>query len=208
MILQDRFLEITSHTIPGSVYAHAFWREIEKHYSEAGRFYHNLTHLQEIFRLLDEMLPSSQSDALSYAVFYHDIVYDVQKNDNEERSAGFAARDMERLLVPAATIAQCRSLILATKAHEAAGPAEMNYFTDADLSILGREPEEYQAYCMQIRKEYAVYPDGLYNPGRARVLRHFLDMPRIYKTDLCFSRYEAQARRNMSAELASLEGAG
>jgi predicted metal-dependent HD superfamily phosphohydrolase len=37
------------------------------------------------------------------------------------------------------------------------------------------------------------------------VLRHFLDMPRIYKRDELAADWEAQARQNLTRELATLE---
>jgi predicted metal-dependent HD superfamily phosphohydrolase len=95
---------------------------------------------------------------------------------------------------------QCVKLILATQKHEPAGE-EVNLFTDADLSVLGAEPESYKLYATQVRKEYGLYPDLIYNPGRKKVLQHFLAMPRIFKTDAFYEKYETTARRNLEWEL-------
>lgn len=73
-------------------------------------------------------------------------------------------------------------------------------FIDADLSILGKSPPVYNSYSKQIRQEYAVYPDTLYLPGRKKVILHFLEMPRIYKTDFFYEKYEEQARKNLRRE--------
>jgi predicted metal-dependent HD superfamily phosphohydrolase len=39
---------------------------------------------------------------------------------------------------------------------------------DADLSILGKDLDTYLAYTKMIRKEYSIYPDFLYKPGRKK----------------------------------------
>jgi predicted metal-dependent HD superfamily phosphohydrolase len=44
----------------------------------------------------------------------------------------------------------------------------------------------------------------MYNPGRKKVLTHFLKMDNIYKTNEFSDRYEQNAKTNMQAELNSL----
>ena len=58
---------------------------------------------------------------------------------------------------------------------------DINLFTDADLAILGAEPEIYKNYAAAIRQEYSVFPDPIYIPGRKKVLLHFLKMERLFK---------------------------
>jgi predicted metal-dependent HD superfamily phosphohydrolase len=70
-----------------------------------------------------------------------------------------------------------------------------------DLCILGADPIKYVDYCGRIRKEYNIIPDIIYKPGRAKVLKHFLEMERIFKTKHFFQLYEEQARLNIGAEL-------
>lgn len=56
----------------------------------------------------------------------------------------------------------------------------------------------------QVRKEYSIYPDLLYKPGRKKVLQHFLQMERIFKTQVFYDKYETQSRRNLEKELNQL----
>jgi predicted metal-dependent HD superfamily phosphohydrolase len=80
------------------------------------------------------------------------------------------------------------------------------YVVDIDLSILGEAAERFDAYERAIRLEYAHVPDDAFRPGRATILRQFLDRPRIYGTDFFRDRYEATARANLARSLAALEG--
>lgn len=179
--------------------------EIRSNYSRAGRYYHTLTHLDN---LLAELLPIKNNiddwQTLIFSIAYHDIVYNSRKQDNEEKSAAFAYERMTRLGLPGIVKAKCSSQIKATKGHQVSSDNDTNYFIDADLAILGSGDESYKEYAKQIRREYRIYPDFLYKPGRQKVLRHFLAMENIYKTSWFKEKYEEQARRNMTNELNSL----
>jgi predicted metal-dependent HD superfamily phosphohydrolase len=181
------------------------WLEIEASYSSRNRYYHTLSHLQNV---MDELTASQQdiSDwhVMQFSVYYHDIVYNALKNNNEEKSAALAESRMQSLQVPTEKITKAKLLILATKGHHVSSDPEINIFTDADLAVLGKPWNVYSEYARQIRKEYSVYPDLIYNPGRKKVLNHFLSMERIYKTDLFFQRYETKSRSNMEKELKEL----
>lgn len=66
--------------------------------------------------------------------------------------------------------------------------------------------ESYSMYYQNVRKEYAIYSDFLYNPGRIKVLNHFLTMDRIFKTDHFSNRFEARAKQNLLQEIEVLKG--
>jgi predicted metal-dependent HD superfamily phosphohydrolase len=83
--------------------------------------------------------------------------------------------------------------------------SDINIFTDADLSVLGQDWNTYENYLIQIRKEYSIYPDFVYNSGRKKVLQHFLSMERIFKTNNFFEKLEAQAKENLQRELEQLQ---
>lgn len=181
------------------------WMEIEKKHSEKGRYYHTLTHLENLIIELTAVREDVNDwPMLLFAVFYHDSIYKVLKSDNEEKSALLANERMIQLNVPAVNRERCNNHILATKAHQTREDADTNLFTDADLAVLGKPWEVYEAYSRQIRSEYRIYPDLIYNPGRKKVLAHFLQMDKVYKTPFFYGKYEQQARHNMQRELSIL----
>jgi len=179
-----------------------FWDEIKTQYSKPNRHYHNLAHLNN---LETELLPLkgkiSDWQSLIFSIAYHDIVYNILKNDNEEKSARFANSRLLKLGLSAVQRDKCLSQINATKAHVVSDDVDTNYFTDADLAILGSDHDAYIIYVKSIRKEYKFYPDFVYNPGRKKILEHFVQMPRIYKTDYFYNMYEKQARKNINEEI-------
>jgi predicted metal-dependent HD superfamily phosphohydrolase len=181
------------------------WVKLSAAYSEPGRRYHTLTHLHH---MLAHLLPAKQEirnfDAVLFALYYHDFIYNISAKDNEEKSAEFASNILNELHVPKDTIDSCRQHILATKTHALSESHDTNLFTDADLSILGQDWNSYRTYCEQVRQEYAIYPDTLYKPGRRKVLEHFLAMKSIFKTDRFIKQFENQARLNLAREINDL----
>jgi predicted metal-dependent HD superfamily phosphohydrolase len=181
------------------------WTEIRAAYNQSTRHYHNLLHLDN---LVAELLPVrnqiNEWQVIVFSIAYHDIVYNTLKQDNEEKSARLAMKHLAELQFPSHKKEKCRQQILYTKGHQVSDDPDTNYFTDADLSILGHDSNDYLDYARKIRKEYKLYPDLLYNPGRRKVLAAFLAMKTIFKTKHFADKYEERARTNISAELALL----
>ena len=204
-MLQATFTELVERYTNNHQQCVALWQEITAHYQHRKRHYHTLQHLSNLLAQLQSVKEQlADWDSILFALYYHDIIYNVIRKDNEEKSAVFAAKRMRAISVPANIIDSCTVKIAATK-HHAPGPdGDCNYFTDADLSILGQAWPVYTDYCKSIRKEYAVYPDIMYNPGRKKVLQHFLQMDRIFKTTWFFERFERQAKQNLQRELEEL----
>lgn len=181
------------------------WLEIEQNYSGAKRHYHTLQHLDHLLlQLLAVKERIKNWSAVLFTLYYHDSIYSALKSDNEEQSALLAEKRMLQISVDKSTVELCKKLILATKAHLHSSDSDINYFNDADLSILGQPWKDYQQYYINVRKEYAWYPDFLYNSGRLKVLNHFLAMDRIFKTDYFFDQFEAAARNNILEEMKRL----
>jgi predicted metal-dependent HD superfamily phosphohydrolase len=181
------------------------WSEVQYNYSKSTRHYHNLSHLDH---LIEQLLPIRNKienwQILTFSVAYHDIIYNTLKKDNEERSAALAYERMTLLNFPSLLKEKCKLQILATKHHRPNEDPDTNYFTDADLSILGSDSDSYFTYAKQIRKEYVYFPDIIYKPGRRKVLEHFLEMENIFKTKYFQDKFEEQAKINISAELKSI----
>jgi predicted metal-dependent HD superfamily phosphohydrolase len=204
-MLKQLFIDLAQRYSSDDVLVETLWKEIEKRYSEKGRHYHTLTHLENLFHEVSNVKSAiSDWDSVLFSLFYHDIVYNTLKQDNESKSAELARERLVSLDVSLEKIKTCCDQILATKGHAVSSENDTNLFTDADLSILGKDWSSYSVYANQIRKEYSLYPSLVYNPGRKNVLQHFLNMDRIFKTDFFYGKYERQARENLIQELNSL----
>lgn len=205
MMLKRIFIEFLTNYTSNNELIEELWIEIEKNYSSNKRHYHTLQHLENLFKELSEIKTEIQNwDTILFTLFYHDVIYNSLKSDNEEKSAELAEKRMKQLLVSNETIEQCKKQILATKSHIISTDSDTNYFTDADLSVLGKDWETYSLYFQNVRKEYSIYPNFMYNPGRKKVLSHFLSMERIFKTTFFHNKFETQAKQNLQKEMALL----
>lgn len=204
-MLADVFIELCFAYNGNTRLIEQHWRDISEKYSDKKRHYHNLDHLSN---MLVHLQPCRELvvewNSVLFALFYHDYIYNSSSKDNEEESAIEAERKLTALGIPIEKISLVTQLILATKSHTTSNNNDVNLFTDADLSILGSSDAEYESYRANVRKEYSVYPDLLYKPGRRKVLQHFLDMPYIFKTEFFRGRLEAAARKNISNEIKTL----
>jgi len=204
-VLKETFIQLLKNYTDNDSLINELWTEIEKSYSSKNRFYHTLQHLDNLLGQLTEIKDEILNwDTILFTLYYHDIIYNSLKSDNEEKSAELAQKRMNQISVSDEQIARCKKQILATKSHTQSTDSDTNYFTDADLSILGQPWEIYALYYKNVRKEYAIYPDFVYNPGRKKVLNHFLEMDRIFKTTYFYDKFEMQAKENLIKELTIL----
>lgn len=184
------------------------FRHLLQHYSNPLRYYHNLDHLRALFVHFDQYQDYLvRPDLVSAAIFYHDVIYDIQRQDNELASAAYAKKDLTILGFNEIDQGVVEEMILATIKHEPPQQAsqDLRFFLDFDLAILGSEFSIYQAYAQKIRQEYAIFADELYIPGRIMVLEKLLDRPRLFQTEPFYDQYEEQARNNLHRELLELK---
>lgn len=179
------------------------WIDLEKAYSKKSRHYHNLTHLKEMIASFEVYRDELQNpNEILFSIFYHDFVYSASKKDNELKSAEYALAilpensNLNKQLVFDA--------ICATKQHQQNAIDDINWLIDFDLKILAKDWEDYKIYFEQIRKEYRIYPDFLYKPGRAKALKHFLENEFIFQTNEFRNLYEDKARQNIEKEISIL----
>ena len=178
-------------------------------YSEPQRHYHTLAHLTQLFDTL-EVHGEEIGDGprVAFAAWYHDIVYDPRRQDNEAKSAERAMKELDDLGAEAKLKSHVVQLILATKNHTAGGrDYDDDIFLDADFSILGAPDAAYRQYASDVRAEYAHVDDTGWKAGRGAFLKKTGAAPRIFRTGIFEGEYAEQARKNIAWELKELEGA-
>ncbi len=183
------------------------WAAVIRAWGEPHRRYHDLAHLAAVLGLVGQLsADAADPDAVRLAAWYHDVVYDPRRNDNEAVSAGRARAGL-RAMVPDERIAEVERLVLLTAGHASeAGDANGAVLCDADLAILASPPEAYAGYASAVRAEYGHVPDELFAAGRIAVLEQLLALPRLYRLPVVADSWEPRARANMAAELTLLRG--
>ena len=157
-----------------------------------------LEHFHQIKTYLDDTL------SVELAIWFHDVIYNPQANDNEQQSADYMLRMLENVL-GSEQIAKIYAWILATKAHASTADTDLAYLLDIDLAILASDPMRFAEYERQIQQEYAWVEPSLYVQKRHQLLRHFLETQPLYQTPFFQKRYEHQAKQNLTQTLGCLK---
>lgn len=175
-------------------------------YSSSDRHYHTLKHIHRVLNTIEILQGYTNNvTAVQFAAWFHDVVYDTQAKDNEQKSADYALELLSNLGISESTIATVTHLILNTKEHQAAvDDFDSQVLLDADLAIFAASPVDYTEYVYAIRQEYDWVPKAEYIAGRRQVLERFLKRSHIYFTPLMLEFAEPFARSNIQEEIKSL----
>ena len=180
------------------------WAAVVAAWTEPHRRYHGLAHLAAVLRLVGELAgAAADPDAVRLAAWYHDVVYDPERSDNERVSAERASAGL-RGLVTDERRAEVERLVLLTAGHDpAAGDGNGAVLCDADLAVLAAPSDAYAAYASAIRLEYGHLSDEEFTSGRIAVLERLLALPALYRTEAARA-WTDRARANVTAELTLL----
>jgi predicted metal-dependent HD superfamily phosphohydrolase len=199
--LEKRWVEFFGLVNESAIVKEAF-NDLVSRYSERHRHYHRLEHVNACLELLDEISDSiANLFNIEAAIWFHDVIYDPEKKDNEEKSAKYAKAFLESIGLNSLEI---EHLILLTKHPSSPVTSDEKYLIDIDLSILGANEELYDSYELWIREEYAPIPNFLYRKGRKEVLNSFVKLDSIYQTEYFYKKYEIQARQNIDHAIQKL----
>lgn len=177
-------------------------------YAEPHRHYHTQAHIDALLgHLATHRQLAREPRHIEAAIWYHDVVYDPRRDDNEVCSADVVRFELMSIGWLGVDVERVALMVEATKTHLADdADTDTLLFLDLDLSVLAAPPAAYDTYAVAIRAEYHWVPDEAYRAGRAAVLRTFADRPVVYRTPALRAAWDAAARANLARELATLTG--
>lgn len=183
-------------------------------YDSPQRAYHNLRHIEQCLGVLAacDFRPGFGVDALSemlaeaqLAIWFHDVVCEPGKLDNERRSHDVFSRWASSKIPDKQRSARVARAILATnhreaKSRELHGGPVSDLVCDADMSILAAQWDDFALYDARVCSEYvdaqACTPQQ-WDAGRRGFLAAVLGARRIYNTPE-FAPLEMPARANVA----------
>jgi predicted metal-dependent HD superfamily phosphohydrolase len=177
----------------------AIYQRLLAAYQEAHRHYHSLRHIEHCLGVFEQCKSLLQnSDAVELAIWFHDVILESGRHDNEARSAqlylelsaGVQHEGMRRLV---------ERLIMATL-HDGGSleDADSFYLVDIDLSSFGLPWPEFLRDSLDLRAENPHLCDAEYHLNQTGFQRGLLARPRFYLSDFFFERLEKQARANLA----------
>lgn len=187
---------------------------LHRMYDSKGRRYHNPRHIGEMLTGYQKIKHLLKNPTEVYmAIIFHDIIYKIGHQTNEEESARFAVKFLSKHLLEPENIdlRLLEKLINLTKLHgkEALEKQDLTederLFLDLDMAILGAASERFMEYEKEIELEYAVlYPYDAYKNGRLEFLKA-VKAKSIYLSEYYKTRLEVKAKQNINLLIAQLE---
>jgi predicted metal-dependent HD superfamily phosphohydrolase len=138
-------------------------------------------------------------------IWFHDVVYDPKRSDNEQKSAEWAETVIAQAGLGSTLAKRVSSFILSTRHNQEITEVDAQLMVDVDLSILGREPEVFWKYEKNIRKEYAWVPSDTFRQKRIEILNTFLERKSIYYHRSFQELFEEKARLNLLQAIEQLK---
>lgn len=178
--------------------------DLVRRWNEPQRRYHNETHLRTVLRAVDTLGEDGESfdgAAVRLAAWFHCAVFDPTGSENNDKSAVFAARELD----PAAPVDEVTRLVRLMGGHRVeAGDLNGAVLSDADLAVLGADPETYDTYTRDVRHEFAHVTGERFVAGRVAALEGLLERKSVFLTRAGRDAWEKQAHANLNRELGLL----
>lgn len=177
---------------------------VKPFYSCVGRYYHDWSHIEEMF----EKSPVPLTVEQQWAILFHDIIYipTAPKGVSENMSCSLSkwAREEEGFHYPPRNSIIVGKIIRSTIDHIPHCP-EAEIVLDLDLMRFADDKDDWFDHGHNIRKEYAHVWEEDFAEGRIAVLQSFLDRPNIYYTKECRDLWEEKARINLKREISQIK---
>lgn len=156
-------MNITTKMLANFIALRIDFDDVRKRYSEPHRYYHNWDHIASLLNEAEKR--DILTDYLFLAIIFHDIIYDPQATDNEEKSAEYFASLYNGIFKQ-----EIIQAILDTKTHNPTNELG-KVLCELDLGILHSDLATLIEYEHGIFKEFQYVDWSTYKTERIKVLR-------------------------------------
>lgn len=194
-----------------SQYHYNLFKRLVHYYNQPGRYYHTLDHIRYCLAKLHEVKDLAPNpDIVELAIWFHDAIYELWADDNEERSANLAIFFITKLMGLNTMFAMKVGCLIKNSAYFKNPPKihitrDAEFFLDIDLSGLGDTEDVFYRNNINVKREF----DWL-DPAELRIKQivmfdFFLKRRPLYLTEYFRGKYEAQARANIGRAIKELQ---
>ena len=126
-------------------------------YSRNSRHYHNLSHIHSCLWELDQIEdPRIDKTVIELAIWYHDLVYNPLRSDNEIKSSQAMLNDLNKFKTKIDLNAVSALIYGENDQYEEIKSNKLNekYFHDIDFAIFGQHPLEYASTAKTLNESF------------------------------------------------------
>ena len=139
--LRNEWNKLVSKYTNNKILIHNTFNDIEICYSSSDRYCHNLSHIKFMLSEAENFRTEFDDfNSIWFSIWFHDIIYEVNRSDNEERSADMAEAFLIKINYDKIKILNIKNLIQKTKNQQNTKSTDLFdplIFLDLDLLILG-----------------------------------------------------------------------
>lgn len=175
-------------------------------YNEPHRVYHRMTHVESCFRIFQDVVYLAENpDALALAIWFHDAIYDIDANDNEQRSADWFMQETKHVFDDALRDTVYGHILATMHCGEPLQDHDSQIMVDIDLFSFGKPWPEFLRDSEDVRAEKPHIPDEQFYPKQCGFQQFLLEQPRFFHSDYFYRHYEKQARQNLTRFMALID---
>ncbi len=204
--MQQRFISLWERCMPDRMVRSAedVYRELEGRYSHPHRHYHDLRHILACLRHFDTISDQlTWPDAVEMALWFHDVIWEPDADDNERRSAelflGCAEGDADTNFLEVV-----HNLVMMTVHPSEPQSVDEQFTVDIDLASFGLPWEEFIRLGELVRNEFPHVSDRDFDSDQLRIFEMLASRPYFYFTEFFRSRYDATAQSNLRRRITQL----
>ena len=180
------------------------FKELQDSYSEPGRHYHTPKHIEHCLAQFDLAADKmDDADSVEVAIWFHDLIFDVNASDNELQSARRFA-ELARDSMDDEFKSRVHDLIMSTAPPRMPKTKDQEFMLDIDLSSFGLPWDDMLRDSIAVRQESDKLSDAEFFPGQRAFLESLVSREHFYFTDFFRSRIEDAARSNIKRYLKNL----
>lgn len=177
------------------------FKQLANMYSANWRSYHNLDHISSSLEYFDACKSQAEfADAIEFAIWFHDCIYEVGADDNEARSRDWFIAQTNPYLPPALLDA-VDVLIMDTMHNAVPDTNDGKLIADIDLTSFALPWDEYLKDSAAVRGELTHLDDPAALKEKIHFLENLVGGDQIYYSGYYLKHFEQKARDNVHKHL-------
>ncbi|HED12571.1 MAG TPA: hypothetical protein ENI62_02785 [Gammaproteobacteria bacterium] len=208
LITPALFVALWLRTVKNSTkdQAQQVFRQLDQHYNNAQRHYHNWSHIAQCLGFIEEMAEQLEAaDRVRLAIWFHDVICTPGQSDNEHRSVNFFRHCVADPVTNSTLCDHIERLIMATCHCGDLTSVDLAAMADADLGSFCLPWDQFHRDSLHVVEEYGDSDRAEKKAGKAAFLQNLLERPSIYHSVHFLKFYESRARDNIQRELALMQ---
>ncbi len=204
----SRFVALWARNSDTAVKGSEIANNLLEFYSESGRHYHTMAHIEFCLSLFDQVKGLCVSaDTVELAIWFHDSIYKFPSVENEKLSALYFM-DVSEGCMSDQQRQKIFDQVITTDHKSRPTDPDQQILLDIDLSSFGRPWDQFIEDGLNVRRELAYQDDDSFYQQQIGFMTQLVGRKNFYNTAWFKERFEKTAKSNLTRYLDQLRQKG